>query len=1245
MSRFRTGLVFLFLSVFSMPILATDFDYTVVLQQRKFKPDPIQKQGLAQKSSALLNKHIIMQFNQPLLDSDKDQLKRDGVELLEYMPNLAYIVHLTRPIDESFINQHQVRWFGEIYPDDKISPLITGYGIGEWARRDGGRVAFTVVLHQDEDINFWSKEFENKYDAQITGLAHWVNAIEMNVPEMDYLSISEQDEVSWIEEHTPPQMELNNIARINTGAEILQAAPFNLSGLGVVVAEWDGGAVDLNHPDLTGRVTVLDAVGFASHATHVAGTVLGTGAQSSGTYRGMAPQATLLSYLWWGSSSEIENDYSGAIESFGAVISTNSWGLGVGAPSEPACQSLMGNYFTECASLDDAVRGDGSRPPITICWAAGNERSSGSQYCGSIGWTYGTIGPFATAKNLITVGAIASSSSDMTSFSSWGPTDDGRIKPDVVGPGCTLTSCQVGGGYWSACGTSMATPATAGTIALMQDALIHSALTTTTVLPSTIKAILVNTAIDLGLGGFPDGPDYAFGFGKVNGVAACKKIIIGEPSYLENSITTGTVHLYDLTVPSGAAKLKVTLAWDDPGGTGMAGKTMKNDIDLVLLDPFSNVEQPWVLNPALPSDPATKGIDRTNNVETVEIDSPTPGLWKARVTGFNIPSGPQAYSLVFSPDSIYTPGNLSALAVFDQNDVTKNPGDSATVGFWVTNVGADPESVKVVINDDADWLRDTLVATVSLNPWDSAHYTVVADVPGGSQAGDLSHVTCRAVSQVDSNVTSQGTVNVVAGAYYAVALDPIANDTIPSPYQFNVQAILNNNGNAYDRVLVSIHDDLGWSISPTTVGPTVNPFGRDTVSFQVFVPAEVPHLQLNHFSVFALSDHGVGDTAAFVITVYNPLQPPQLLSPADPFYTKNRVIPFSWSGIGQSYKLVLASDTSINFPVRQYPGLTSQSFTMPSADSLPDGYYYWGVKQYVSPDSSSFQANTRLIVVDNDIPLTLAPQYPINGVYVPQKSFSFVFGTGKSGEKDSQSGLSPEYARLQLAKDAGFTNSLITYEPIAGSTFQIPDAIDEGRWYWRVERADSAGNHSGFSSAATFILDSQSPPIPTQLNPANGASVNTDSIIFKWSATPSQPYVTSGEFYRIQLSTSSQFLSLIKNQVVYVDSLKMASNTFTQNTAIYWRVKAQDSAGHASNYQASPFTFTYTVFICGDINGDHAGPNILDLTFLVDRIFRGGPPPNPFISGSVNCDSNVNILDLTYMVDRIFRGGPPPCCL
>ena len=1240
----RASATFCFLLLtFGVSISANsiDLDFAVKLKHRDFVPAPAKSQKLAQESALLLGKHVLVQFDRPLTDADRQSLAADGMELISYIPNFVYTVNLKNEIDESFVNQHGLRWLGKIYPDDKISPYITDIGIGDWARRGGDLVEYKIVLHDDEDLDYWAQEFENQFNAEIVGLARSINTVELIVPELSYLQISEIDAVIWIEQDAPPPVELNNVARINTRAEELQTVPYNLTGAGVTVAEWDGGSVYAPHTDLIGRVTLRDGAGFSDHATHVAGTILGTGAEQGGLYAGMAPQALLASYLWWFSISEMETEYTDAINSMGASISTNSWGFSISI-TIPGCESGMGGYPTENTALDNIVRGS-QGAPITICWSAGNSRSTSNTSCGSLGFTYGTIGALATAKNIITVGAIFSGSSAMTSFSSWGPTDDGRLKPDVCGPGCTLRSCDVGGGYWNACGTSMSCPATAGTIALLQEALMNSGQPWP-VLPSTIKGILINTADDLG----NTGPDYGFGHGRVDGVEAVDKIVIGEPSYVENQTTTGTVHVYDLTVPSGAERLKVTLVWSDPGGLGIAGKDLINDLDLELIDPFASTELPWVLDPDNPTNLATKGVDRLNNVETVEIESATPGLWKARVIGFDIPSGPQLYSLIFTPDSIYTPGNLAALAVFDVVDITQDPGDTVQVQFWVTNVGAAIDSVDVHIEDDAGWLIESSIdSAVTLATWDSASFVVNAVIPASAFASDKTTISCSVVSKSDSQVVSQASVDVSASAFYSMALIDIPDDTVGSPESYAFLVIVDNMGNAFDNVTITTDDDLGWDFQPPSKILLIPPLTIDTLFFTINVPSEVPHLTVNNITINGPSDGGSGDTVTFQLTANNPFPPPALMTPANPSYSQNRVQTFTWSGIGDSYTLLIDTDTAMQNVLHEYFGIGDQTFPMPVSDSLGDGIYYWAVRQIIGPDSSSLQATPYTLVIDNVAPFTVVPTSPINGNYVPAKSFSFSyeFGSKASQGSEQSSGLAPEFGRIQVSQDSVLGGGTITYEPLPNFAFTIPDTIDEGRWYWQVELVDSAGNNSGYTSPATFVMDSETPAVPTQQLPANDAVEGQDTVLFRWSSPAPPAYDVSPEFYHLQISSSPLFFSIYYSQQVLSDSLKLPASLFIEDVELYWRVKAQDSAGHSSQYQSAPFSFVYALFLCGDISGDDDGPNIIDLTYMVDYIFRGGAAPAPFISGDVNCDSNSNILDLTYMVDYIFRGGPFPCCL
>ncbi|RME22120.1 MAG: hypothetical protein D6800_11370, partial [Candidatus Zixiibacteriota bacterium] len=436
-----------------------------------------------------------------------------------------------RAITQRVFDRANIRWFGVLSPNQKVSPLIDKNIIPKPSRLADGRVVYTVVLHRDESMQDWANRFQTDYGAEISGMDPSTHSVDVIVPEQTYVDLAALDAVAWIEPAIHVHIELNNSNRVATKAETVQAPPYSLSGAGVVVAEWDGGAADNTHPDLNGRVTQMDGSSISTHATHVAGTVMGSGASSGGTYRGMAPEARLLTQLWWNTASEANTEYGVVITFQGATISTNSWGYGVSSVTTSQCDGLLGNYYTINGTVDELVRGSAGAP-ISILYAAGNERSTSSQSCGSLGYTYNTTIPPGTAKNVITVGAINSNNNSMTTFSSWGPTDDGRMKPDVVAPGCQtggdwgVTSTRPGSGYTVMCGTSMATPTAAGVLALLTEAWRTNVGGINEPLPSTYKGILINSALDLG----QTGPDFQYGHGAIDALAAVKKINSGSGS-------------------------------------------------------------------------------------------------------------------------------------------------------------------------------------------------------------------------------------------------------------------------------------------------------------------------------------------------------------------------------------------------------------------------------------------------------------------------------------------------------------------------------------------------------------------------------------------------------------------------------------------------------------------------------------------------------------------------------------------
>jgi hypothetical protein len=411
-----------------------------------------------------------------------------------------------------------------------------------------------------------------------------------------------------------------------------------LDGAGVLIGMWDGGRPDPTHPDLVGRITLGEPGLIAQpHPTHVAGTLLGSGATSvnqggsSLRWRGVATAAEAVCYDPSGAALEVED----AILTYDIDLTTNSWVYPI-SESNGNC-ALYGDYASDAPEFDAIVNGVyGKRIPVVF--AAGNERDDGD--CGiAAGGGYRCIPPPGTAKNVITVGAHHSDVMHMTHFSSWGPTDDGRMKPDVSAPGCqqtgdfAITSTQGPGFYGPNCGTSMATPVVSGSVAILIEQ--WRAMFPGEPRPATSKALLGGFAKDRAL----VGPDYRFGLGAISLSKSVKELQTA--TTVEDAVHDLGVDTWNFFVPASAGTLTVTIAWDDPVAAELADTTLVNDLDLELVGPTSGTRLPFVLNPASPDTPATLGKNRLDNVEQVRVIAPEAGVWTARVIGFRVPDGPR----------------------------------------------------------------------------------------------------------------------------------------------------------------------------------------------------------------------------------------------------------------------------------------------------------------------------------------------------------------------------------------------------------------------------------------------------------------------------------------------------------------------------------------------------------------------------------------------------------------------------
>ncbi|MDD5427375.1 MAG: hypothetical protein PHN52_12940, partial [candidate division Zixibacteria bacterium] len=275
-------------------------DYTLKLQAGDIIPQKLK--AVSSLATSMVDRHIIIQFEKPLTEKDKAYLAENGLKLLDYFPHFAYTARLTGIPDESIYTETAVRWIGPVEPAYKISPRLVFPDIHTQVQHRSGRARLFIVFHRDEDFKFQAERLNKEYGAEILGFEPTTNGVDVVIPDTLYNVIAGIDAVLWIEPALFFPEEHNNASRENIGAETLQTTPYNLDGSGIVMTLWDGGQVDANHPDFDSRVTPMDAAAITTHASHVAGTILGSGWESDGLYSGMAPAAEILSYLWWTTS-------------------------------------------------------------------------------------------------------------------------------------------------------------------------------------------------------------------------------------------------------------------------------------------------------------------------------------------------------------------------------------------------------------------------------------------------------------------------------------------------------------------------------------------------------------------------------------------------------------------------------------------------------------------------------------------------------------------------------------------------------------------------------------------------------------------------------------------------------------------------------------------------------------------------------------------------------------------------------
>lgn len=469
------------------------------------------------------------------------------------------------------------------------------------------------------------------------------------------------------------------------------ALGLNLNGSSAAVrnkiAIWDGGKIRADHRELAGKITQTDIAASTTannHATHMAGIMIARGLDPQ--VKGMAFGANLQAWDFDNDLSEIIQQAPNLLLSNHAYGPVAGWVLDTSRPGSSndekwewwGTPSINGEVDYRFGFYDEAV-GEIDRimynfPYFLMVRSADNKRSEngpppGTKYYLKNTATqstlprsrndgYDIIPGEANAKNVLTIGAAETrtTSYEVAPYSGWGPTDDGRIKPDLLGIGTnvmsSLGSSTEAYGYFS--GTSMASANVSGSLLLLQE--LYQQRTGAFMLSSTLKGLVLHTADKPGS---TTGPSYEYGWGLLNAEKAAQVIINQDASHLltEKVLRQGGSLTEKLTA-SGNGPLIVTICWTDPeaSSTEVSARNVNNtspklinDLDMVLQEGF-NVYRPWVLDPAIPAQKARTGDNIRDNIEQIYIPNAVKGRSYTLTIShkYTLKNGQQPFALIVS---------------------------------------------------------------------------------------------------------------------------------------------------------------------------------------------------------------------------------------------------------------------------------------------------------------------------------------------------------------------------------------------------------------------------------------------------------------------------------------------------------------------------------------------------------------------------------------------------------------------
>ena len=635
-----------------------------------------QAQGLSAQTPA--SGLFLVQFENPLPSSERSELRALGVELLKYVPEDAFVARFNNVSAAKVGGLSYVRWVGPYRPDDKIHPGLSAAVRGPLPTNQ--LVAVNILTSPDVT------------PMEIAGVRSLLSSVqhESRLRQGTILrgtldparlpALAQSGSVLWVERAPKRKLVDESASKIVGGDDgnvgtptITQQLGFGGAGVTVCVADTglDTGNTNTMHPDLRGRVTgfkyygsLTDGSDGYGHGTHCAGIVAGNAATGemdpdTGAFYGLgvASGASLfIERIFDADANEVspapsDGDLTRDAVRAGAQIGANSWG-----------NDVQGEYDIDAAQFDELVRdADASTPgdqPYILEFSAGNAGPDSE-----------TMDSPASAKNVIATGAsenvagtlaetyglYADGPDTMADFSSRGPCQDGRIKPDLVAPGTWIASAASSAApdeaaiAWTAIddyyvymgGTSMSGPHAAGAAAVFVQ-YYKSLHTNAMPSPALVKAALINSAVELdeSNGGPGPVPNNDEGWGRINLANIIVTNLNSAPryyQYLDQSVllTNSQVYVQHVLVQNSDQPLKITLAYTDVPGFPGAIPALVNDLDLEVVAPDGTLYRgnQFGAGESVPNAPTP---DKLNNVEGIYLSQPAPGDYLVRVRGSKI---------------------------------------------------------------------------------------------------------------------------------------------------------------------------------------------------------------------------------------------------------------------------------------------------------------------------------------------------------------------------------------------------------------------------------------------------------------------------------------------------------------------------------------------------------------------------------------------------------------------------------